>query len=69
MIDVTIPLILATASKAWAFAPTLFGVLSSIVATASAIAAVTPNPKDDSVVGIVRKYVDWLALNIGHAKK
>ena len=39
-----------------------------IVGTASTIAAVTPTPKDDGVLFIVRKVVDLLALNFLGAK-
>jgi len=42
--------------------------LSAIVAAASAVAALTPTPKDDSLVAKAYKVVDWLALNIGKAK-
>lgn len=40
-----------------------------VVTIASAIAAATPNKKDDKVLGTLRKIVDVLALNFGHAKK
>ena len=43
-------------------------VLTSIVAAASAVAALTPTPKDDSIVAKAYKVVDWLAVNIGKAK-
>jgi hypothetical protein len=42
--------------------------LTAIVAAASAIAALTPTPKDDSLVAKAYKIVDWLALNVGKAK-
>jgi hypothetical protein len=42
--------------------------LSAVVAAASAVAALTPTPKDDSLVAKAYKVVDWLALNIGKAK-
>lgn len=42
--------------------------LTAIVAAASAIAALTPTPTDDSLVAKVYKIVDWLALNVGKAK-
>lgn len=45
----------------------LFAV-SAVVAAASAVAALTPTPKDDSVVAKLYKVVDWLALNVGKAK-
>lgn len=45
----------------------LFAV-SAVVAAASAVAALTPTPKDDSIVAKVYKVVDWLALNVGKAK-
>jgi hypothetical protein len=46
----------------------LFTVLTTIIAAASAIAAITPTPKDDTLVGKVYKIVDWLALNVMKAK-
>ena len=42
--------------------------LTAIVAAASAVAALTPTPKDDSLVAKAYKIVDWLALNVGKAK-
>jgi hypothetical protein len=50
-------------------AGTLIGVASSVVAAASAIAALTPTPKDDTWVAKIYKIVDWLALNVGKAKE
>lgn len=47
------------------------GILSAItgaVALAAAIAALTPTPKDDGVVAMLRKIIDVVALNIGNAK-
>ncbi len=46
----------------------LFGVVTSIIAAASAIAALTPTPKDDTVIGKLYKLIDWCALNIFKAK-
>jgi hypothetical protein len=46
----------------------LIGVAATIVAAASAVAALTPTPKDDTWVAKIYKVVDWLALNIGKAK-
>ena len=46
----------------------LIGILTSVVAVASAIAALTPTPKDDTIVGKVYKVLDFLALNVGKAK-
>ncbi len=42
--------------------------VSTTVAAAAAIAALTPSPKDDSLVGKLRKVVDFLGLNWGFAK-
>lgn len=47
----------------------ILAVLTGAVALASAIAALTPTPSDDTVVGKLYKLIDWLALNIGKAKK
>jgi hypothetical protein len=42
--------------------------LTAIVTGASALAALTPTPKDDTFLGKAYKVVDWLALNVGKAK-
>ena len=44
-------------------------IASIVVSVASAIAAVTPTPKDDLWVGKAYKIVDILALNVGRAKQ
>lgn len=44
-------------------------IASMIVAIASTIAALTPTPEDDKIVGKLYKIVDILAINIGKAKK
>jgi len=44
----------------------------TVIGAAAAVAALTPTPKDDSVIGkvqgIVKKIADVLGLNIGNAK-
>jgi hypothetical protein len=47
----------------------IVAILTGAVTVASAIAALTPTPKDDTVVGKAYKVVDWLALNVGKAKE
>jgi len=46
----------------------LIAILTSLVAAASSIAALTPTPTDDTWVAKAYKIVDWLALNVGKAK-
>mgnify|MGYP000350487513 CR=1 FL=1 len=46
----------------------LFGVVTAVIAAASAIAALTPTPADDTFIGKAYKVIDWLALNIFKAK-
>ena len=46
----------------------LIGIITAVVTAASAIAALTPTPADDTIVGKAYKFVDWLALNFGKAK-
>jgi len=46
----------------------LIGIITGVVAVASAIAALTPTPKDDSWIKKIYKVVDLLALNVGKAK-
>lgn len=43
--------------------------ISSIVAGASALVALTPNKKEDSILMKTKKLLDILALNIGNAKR
>tara|TARA_R100001082_G_C4317348_1_gene139515 strand:- start:395 stop:571 length:177 start_codon:yes stop_codon:yes gene_type:complete len=40
-----------------------------LIAGASLIAALTPTPTDDKIVGKLYKVLDWFALNIGKAKE
>lgn len=46
----------------------LWVVISSIITGASAISAITPTKKDDSLVAEFQKLMNVLALNIGNAK-
>ena len=43
--------------------------LSAIVAAASAISAVTRTPADDRIVARLHRFLEFLALNIGHARR
>ena len=48
------------------------GIIAAITATvtaASAIAALTPTPADDTLVGKAYRVLEWLALNFGRAKE
>ena len=45
-----------------------FPVVTSVVAAASAIAAVTPTPKPGSRWSKLYKLIDFAALNVGKAK-
>jgi hypothetical protein len=48
----------------------MIGVIISLIVTiASAIAALTPTPKDDKFIGKLYKIIDVCALNIGKAKE
>jgi len=46
----------------------IIGALTAIISGASALAALTPTPKDDTFLGKAYKIIDWLALNVGKAK-
>lgn len=46
----------------------IVAILGGISTTCSAIAALTPTPKDDGWAAMLYKAVDWLALNVGKAK-
>jgi hypothetical protein len=52
----------------FAHLPDILSIAAALVAAASAIAAVVPHPRSvDSGLSAVRKILDWLALNVGHA--
>jgi hypothetical protein len=44
------------------------GVVFATISLASAIAAITPTPKEGTVVAKLYKVIDFLALNFGQAK-
>ena len=46
-----------------------FGVLTALIAFASAVTAATPTPKKGSIWGKVYALIDWAALNVGKAKQ
>ena len=46
----------------------IFMWITAIIAIASLVAAVTPTPKGDKLLGKLYKVIDVLALNIGKAK-
>ena len=48
---------------------TVVEVVPWIITSASAIAALTPTPKDDMLVGKLYKIIDWCAINVGKAKE
>jgi hypothetical protein len=48
--------------------PDWLQLLSVLIAACASIAALTPSPKDDSALLILRKIIDFLALNFGGAK-
>lgn len=48
--------------------PDILQVISLLITAFAAIAAITPTPKDDGVLLVLRKIVDFLALNIGGAR-
>ena len=43
-------------------------VIPWLVMIASIVAACTDTPKDDLVIKKYKKFIDWLALNVGKAK-
>ena len=43
----------------------IFAALGAVVTAATAVAAITPNKKDDEIVGMARKVLDFFRLRIG----
>lgn len=48
--------------------PAWLSAVTGIIAAASSVAALTPTPRDDKILGKLYKIVDLLALNVGFAK-
>jgi hypothetical protein len=48
---------------------TVVEIVPWIITSASAIAALTPTPKDDMLVGKLYKIIDWCSINVGKAKE
>ncbi len=46
----------------------ILGAITSIIAGASALSALTPTQKDDTILGKIKSCLDLFALNIGNAK-
>ncbi len=46
----------------------ILGALTSIIAGASALSAITPNDKDDKILSKIKSFLNIFALNIGNAK-
>jgi hypothetical protein len=46
----------------------IVGVVPWIISICSMVAAVTPTPVDDNLVGKAYKIIDWFAINVGKAK-
>ena len=40
----------------------------AIIGAAATIAAITPNKRDDEIVGFILKFVNVIGMNIGNAK-
>jgi hypothetical protein len=43
-------------------------IVTGVIAVAAAVAAVTPNTKDEGIVGKLQSLINKLALNVGNAK-
>lgn len=46
----------------------VISIVTAVISAASIIAAVTPTPKDDSVIAKIYRAIDLLAVNVGKAK-
>lgn len=47
----------------------ILAAITGIIATASAVSAITPSDSDNKFVEKAKKVLDYLALNVFHAKK
>ena len=47
----------------------IVGLVPWVISICSMIAALTPTPVDDNLIGKAYKIIDWFAINIGRAKE
>jgi len=47
----------------------VINIITAVIASASAIAAITPTKKDDIFLSKLKPFIDISALNFGNAKK
>lgn len=45
-----------------------FQIVTSFIGSFALLAAATPTKKDDSIVGYITKFIDFLGANVFHAK-
>ena len=45
----------------------VFQIILTVMGAAAAIAAMTPTPKDDTIIAKIRSVLDILGMNFGHA--
>tara|TARA_R110002012_G_scaffold225612_1_gene397579 strand:- start:438 stop:614 length:177 start_codon:yes stop_codon:yes gene_type:complete len=48
---------------------TIITIVPWIISICSLVAALTPTPADDKLVGKLYRVIDWFAINIGKAKE
>jgi hypothetical protein len=53
----------------WQILSDVAAVAPMVISICSIIAAVTPTPKDDEWLSKLYRFIDIMAINIGHAKK
>tara|TARA_B100001250_G_C19669488_1_gene730832 strand:+ start:302 stop:484 length:183 start_codon:yes stop_codon:yes gene_type:complete len=46
----------------------LIAIATATVTLASLVSALTPNKTDNKITGVLLKFINWLALNVGKAK-
>jgi hypothetical protein len=61
--------LLASMTGVFEAMPAWLSAVTSVIAAASAVAALTPTPRDDKLLGKLHAVVNLLALNIGYAKR
>jgi len=47
----------------------IINIITAVIASASAIAVITPTKKDDIFMAKIKPFIDIIALNFGNAKK
>lgn len=64
----TVTTVINWLATAWGALPEWVHAITLVISAAAAVAAATKTPRGESTAKKLRRIVDWIGLNFGHAK-